>query len=199
MKKTKTVYLNNMRKIISIVSLTFLFSIISGQESREEAPPLRDRLFYGGNFSLQIGTITDIEVSPVIGLWIRPRIAVAAGPSYSFYKYDQIKTDIFGGKSYIELVVFRDLNKFIPLGINTSLYIHFEDEMLSLNSIYWKNISNPPHRFMVNTVLAGAGLSQQIGTRASINFMVLWTLTDSDPEITSRIYSSPEIRVGFIF
>jgi hypothetical protein len=44
-------------------------------------------------------------------------------------------------------------------------------------------------------VLAGPGLSQQIGRRASLNFMVLWPLNDSGYDI----YSKPEIRVSFSF
>ena len=201
MINTETVYINNMRKILTFVILTFLSSIISGQESRREVPPLKDRLFYGGNFSLQLGTVTDIEVSPVIGLWVLPKLAVAIGPSYSYYRYKDpydksiTKTDIFGGRSYVQFVVLRDLDKFIPLGIHTSFFLHLEDEMLSLDTYFWKNITLPPKRFLINTVLSGVGISQQIGTRSSLNFMVLWTLNDSGYEI----YSNPEIRIGFVF
>jgi hypothetical protein len=184
-----------MRKILTFVILTFLFSIISGQESRQEVPPLKERLFYGGNFSLQLGTITSIEVSPVIGLWVLPRLAIALGPSYSFYKYYDVKTDIYGGRSYVQFVALRDLDKFIPLGIHTSFFLHLEDEMLSLESDSWTNAPANTKRFLINTVLSGVGISQQIGTRSAINFMVLWTLNDSGYEI----YSNPEIRIGFVF
>lgn len=195
MKNTKPVYILYMRKILFFVILTFLFSIISGQESRQEVPPLKERLFYGGNFSLQLGTITSIEVSPIIGLWVLPRLAIAVGPSYSFYKYYDVKTDFYGGRSYVQFVVFRDLDKFIPLGIHTSFFLHLEDEMLSLESDSWSNAPVNTKRFLVNTVLSGVGISQQIGTRSSVNFMVLWALNDSGYEI----YSNPEIRIGFVF
>jgi hypothetical protein len=195
MNNTKPVYVRYMRRISVFVILTFLFSTIYGQESRQEVPPLKDRLFYGGNFSLQLGTITSIEVSPIIGLWVLPRLAIAVGPSYSYYKYYDVKTDIFGGRSYVQYLVFRDLDKFIPLGIHTSFFLHIEDEMLSLESDSWANTPVNTKRFLVNTVLSGVGISQQIGTRSSINFMVLWTLNDSG----YNIYSNPEIRIGFIF
>ena len=195
MKNTKTVYTHNMRKILTFVTLIFLFSMLSGQESNQEAPALKDRLFYGGNCSLQFGTITNIEISPIIGLWILPKLAVAVGPSYHYYKDNYTKTDIYGGRSYLQFVVFQDLDKFIPLGIHTSFYLHLEDEMLSLDSRYWDNPSATTKRFMVNTVLAGVGISQQIGARSSVNLMVLWTLNDSG----YQIYSNPEIRIGFVF
>jgi hypothetical protein len=199
MKNFILVYVSILKKLLIICQLTFMFSNISGQVSTKEVPPLKDRLFYGGNFSLQLGTVTNIEVSPVIGIWVQPRIAVALGPDYNFYKDPYQKTSIYGGRAYVQFVVFRELNKFIPLGNGTGLFLHLEDEVLSLDSFSWKNIATSPKRFSINTVLAGAGLSQQIGRRAAVNFMVLWAIGESDPDMTSKIYSNPEIRIGFVF
>jgi hypothetical protein len=194
-KNNETVYVPGFRKILAFILLTFIFSIISAQESREEVPPIKERLFFGGSFSLQLGTITNIEVSPVVGLWVLPRLAVAAGPSYNYFKFGNVKTDIFGGRGYVQFVILRDLEKFIPLGTGTSIFLHLEDELLSLESVPWGNISVTTRRFIVNTVLSGPGVSQQMGRRASVNFMVLWALNDSGYEI----YSTPEIRIGFVF
>lgn len=186
---------NIFRLIFTFLILLFSFSVISGQRSREEPPPFRERLFFGGNFGLQFGTITDIQVSPVIGLWLLPRLAVAVGPDYRFYKYHSEKTNIYGVKGYMEFVVIRDISKVIPMGSNTGIFLHLEDELLSLESSFWKYPPVYTDRFYVNSVLAGAGISQQIGRRASMNFMVLWALNDPGYEI----YSNPEIRVSFTF
>lgn len=200
--------IHNWRKVLLINLLVILsFSIIYGQENREgqlpyelntreDTPPIRERLFYGGSFGLIFGTITDIQVSPVIGLWVLPRIAVAVGPTYRYYKYQIDKTSMYGGRSYLQLVVIKDLNSLLPVGVHTGIFFHIEDELLSLKTSFWKN--PPPYksdRFYVNTVLAGAGISQQIGRRASLNFMVLWPLNDSGYEI----YSKPEIKISFTF
>jgi hypothetical protein len=194
-RNIKTVYVSIIQKLLTFVMFLFLFSTSSGQRSRDEIPPLKERLFYGGNFSLQIGTITNIDISPIIGLWVLPKLAVAIGPTYIFYKDNISKTDIFGGRSYIQYVLLRDIDKFIPLGIHTSVFLHLEDEMLSLDSEFWGKNSVTTSRFLMNRVLSGAGLSQQVGERLSFNFMVLWALTDSG----SEIYSNPEIRIGFVF
>ncbi len=80
------------------------------------------------------------------------------------------------------------------MGSNTGIFLHIEDEILSLESSFWKDpLANG--RFYLNTILAGAGISQQIGRRASLNFIVLWALNDSQ----YSVYSNPEIRVSFIF
>jgi hypothetical protein len=198
MFKTQTAStLNQKSRIIVLIFLhcVLIGPVLNGQRQREEPPPLKERLFAGGNFGLQFGTITDIQVSPVVGIWLLPRIAVAVGPDFRFYKDRYDKTVIYGGKAYAELVIIQNLNSIIPIGGNTGIFFHIEDELLSLETEFWKNPPYLADRFYVNTVLAGGGISQQIGRRSSMNFMVLWALNESIYDV----YGKPEIRVSFIF
>ncbi|MDX9725566.1 MAG: hypothetical protein RBT38_04190 [Bacteroidales bacterium] len=161
----------------------------------EEKPTLRERLFFGGNFGLQFGTLTDIQFSPVIGMWVLPRLALAAGPNFRYFKDPFDKTIIWGGKVYSEFIVVQDFNNIIPIGLHAGLFLHLEDEVLSLESSFFKTSPYESERFVQNTILAGGGMSQQIGRRSSINLTFLWALTDSD----YGIYGNPEIRVSFNF
>jgi len=181
--------------ILIILILITSYSICYSQKNRDEPPPLKERLFFGGNFGLQLGTFTDIQLSPIVGLWVLPRLAVALGPDYRFYKYPMGKTNIYGGKGYMQFVIFRDISSFIPIGSNMGIFFHMEDELLSLESSFWKLPPITSGRFLINTVLAGGGISQQIGRRSSLNIMVLWALNDSGYEV----YGTPEIRVSFNF
>jgi hypothetical protein len=185
----------SLRTIFTVLIIFSFFSEISAQTIKDEAPPLRERLFYGGNFGLQFGTITDIQVSPVIGLWVLPRLAVAVGPDYMFYKYLGEHTNIYGGKAYLQFVVVKDISSFLPFGANTGIFLHLENELLSLESSFWKDPPYSSRRFYLNTVLAGGGISQQIGKRSSMNIAVLWALNDSP----YAIYGNPEIRISFGF
>ncbi len=187
------------RKYRQSVAFIFIFILLSSslafaQKKTREVPPLRERFFFGGSFGLQLGTDTDIELSPVAGFWILPRLAVAAGPNYRFYKSPQGRTDIYGGRAYTQFIVIRDLNSVIPLGLNFGFFLHAEDEMLSLESAFWKT-PGTSGRFLINTYLVGVGMSQPMGRRSSMNLMVLWALNDS----VYNIYGTPEIRVSFIF
>ena len=195
--KIKDTILRSYIRIIVFVHLLIFssFSIVSAQKVREEIPPLRERIFFGGNFGLQFGTITDIQISPVIGLWVLPRLAVAVGPDYRFYKDRYDRTNIYGGKGYMQFVVIKDINSFLPIGANTGILLHVEDEVLSLESSFWKNPPVFSKRFYINTVLAGGGISQQIGRRSSLNIMILWALNDSG----YAVYSNPEITFSFNF
>lgn len=182
---------------IAILTICFLFaalSIISGQNRREEKPPLRERLFFGGSLGLQFGSITQIQVTPIVGLWVLPRVAIALGPNYQYYKDPYFHTTLYGGNGYLEFVPLRDLNNVIPIGIHTGILLHLEDELLSLESAVW-NPQNPDNRFIVNTVLGGLGISQQLGVRSSMNLLFLWALNDSG----YGLYNNPVIRLSFSF
>jgi hypothetical protein len=189
-----TIYFRKL-KIALMILLLMAFQAVSAQPERSGPPPLKDRLFYGGSFGLQFGTITNIEASPVIGIWVLPRLAMAVGPDYKYYKDPDGRTDIYGGRGYTEFVIIKDINSIVPIGLNMGIFAHFEDEFLSLDAEFWNITVATSGRYNVNTLLAGAGVSQPVGRRSSINMMVLWALNESQYDI----YSSPEFRVSFIF
>jgi hypothetical protein len=182
-----------------ITVLTFFFllatlSIISGQKVKEQTPPLRERMFFGGSLGLQFGTYTNIHVTPIVGLWVRPRIAIAAGPNFTYYKDPYYETTMYGGNAYVQYVPVKDINNAFPIGLHMGIFIHLEDELLSLESAVW-DPQNPSDRFTVNTLLGGFGISQQLGSRSALNLMFLWTLTNSG----YALYNNPEIRISFNF
>ena len=159
--------------------------------TREKAPAISERIFFGGNFGLQFGTVTNIQVAPIVGFWLRPRIAVAVGPEYQFYKDPYYKTNIYGGKAYVEYVVIKNISSVLPIGGNTGIFLHLEDEILNMEAYQ----INSYERVNVNTVLGGVGISQQIGRRSAVNLMFLWVLDDSG----YNLYNNPEIRISFAF
>jgi hypothetical protein len=183
------------RIYILLVVLFSVFYSASSQNIRQEPPTLRERMFFGGSFGLQFGTLTNIQVSPIVGLWVLPRLAVAAGPDFTYYKFYDDKTTMYGGKFYTQFVLLQDLNNIIPVGLHAGIFLHLEDDLLNLESAYWKVAPYPSDRFTVNTILAGGGVSQQLGQRSSMNIMVLWALQDPG----FAIYSNPEIRLSFSF
>jgi len=184
-----------MKRVIIVAIAIFLVTRVSGQETAEDRPPVSERLFFGGSFGLQFGTITNIEISPVAGLWVLPRLAVAAGPSFQYYKDPNNATTIYGGKAYLQLMLIQDLNNVIPVGMNTGIFVQGEYEGLSLERSFWSLIPSDSRRIYMGTFLAGAGISQPIGRRATMNFTLLWALTDTE----YSLYDSPEIRVTFNF
>jgi hypothetical protein len=180
-------------KIILMLFLVLSFASARGlaQMTREKAPAISERIFFGGNFGLQFGTVTNIQIAPIVGFWLRPRIAVAVGPEYQYYKDPYYKTNIYGGKAYVEYVVIKNISSVLPIGGNTGIFLHLEDEILNMEAYQ----INSYERVNVNTVLGGVGISQQIGRRSAVNLMFLWVLDDSG----YNLYNNPEIRISFAF
>jgi hypothetical protein len=179
---------------IYLLSLLLLSVDLAGQSRRDEPPPLRERIFFSGNMGLQFGTFTNIQFAPAVGIWLLPRLSVAAGGTYQFYKDPFGRTDLWGPRVYSEFLFIRDLNNLIPVGVGGSICTHIEYDGLSLRRDFWQGYSETG-RFYVNSFLAGLGFNQPVGPRSFMTFTVLWELTDSGYEL----YGKPEIRVGFRF
>ncbi len=137
----------------------------------------RDRLFGGGAFGLQIGTITSIEVSPQVGYRLTSRLAGGMGIKYEFLKDSRepfpYKTHIYGGSVFSSLVLWKDM-----LSEGTSLMAHIEDEVLSLDKKYFYDGSSG--RFALNSFLVGGGIRQRIGRRSYYNILILWNLNQTN-------------------
>jgi len=158
-------------------------------------PPLTQRLTYGGSFGLQFGTITNIEVSPLIGVWLLPRLVVVAGPSWQYYKDPFDRTSLYGGRAFGRFMFVQDLNEILPLGLSLGFYVHAEYEALSLDADFWNPGLPQNTRIWEHNSLAGLGISQRLGMRSSFNISFLWSVTESE----YQLYTNPEIRIDFLF
>ncbi len=189
-----------MKKIPALILFFIIAASAAGQipatdNKAEEKPPVSQRLFFGGSFGLQFGTVTNIEVAPLAGIWLLPRLAVGAGPSFQYYKDPYGRTSIFGGRAMVQITLVQDLNNIIPLGMNTGIFVNGEYEALSLQRAFFTSSPEAEGRFFHGTFLAGAGISQPTGKRSSMNIVFLWSVTGND----YGIYDTPEIRVEFFF
>ncbi len=185
-----------MTRFLSIsVGLMMLAALnLSGQSERGATPPLRERMFFGGNIGMQFGTITNIHVSPTIGVWLTPRLSVAGGPTYEYYKDPYGSTDLWGPRAYSQFLIIKDINNIVPLGMGLGIGTHIEYEGLSLE----KSAFIDPYetgRMYVSSFLAGFTVNQSMGSRSFMSITVLWALSENQ----YQVYSNPEIRIGFMF
>jgi hypothetical protein len=182
--------------IITLIIVLSSESIIYAQKRSNETPSLRERIFFGGDIGLGFGTQqTYIDLSPVVGFWILPRLNVAIGPKYEFYKEYYYRSNIFGGRVYSQFVVIQDLNEVIPIGLNLGIFLDVEEEIYNLKQSYDDGTpASYSASYFIHTPLIGAGISQHLGQRASINLMVLWALYDK-----YDIYPNPVLRISFSF
>jgi hypothetical protein len=168
-----------------VILLLFLMNVCNAQDStmiRKNPPEERfiDKLFTGGNLGAQFGTITFVDVSPLVGYKFTPKISAGLGATYQYYHYkDQFydfETNVYGGRIFGRYL------------FTEYLFGHAEYEYLNLEAFDFKR-----RRVDVESILAGAGYIQQMGGNATIVAMILYNFTES----AYTPYSNPIIRVGF--
>lgn len=182
--------------------MLFLLSCTGFVAAQEDDAPLslRDRLFFGGNFGLQFGSITRVELSPLVGYRITPRFSSGIGITYIYHKeetfFSDFETNIYGGRVFSRYELIRDFNKFIPLGFNGGLFAQAEYEPLNIESRIFHPFGHEADRYWYHGVFAGGGLNLPLGGRASVNFMVLYDLNHSSLSPYTEPYV---IRFGINF
>ncbi len=149
---------------------------------QKEKSNLRNRFIIGGGLGLQFGTITLIDVSPVIGYRITERFVAGIGGTYQYYKenfndptYPDYSANIYGGSIYARYYVWRDL------------FGHAEYQYLTYTP--W----NKDVRVDVNSYLLGAGYRAWLGNNFAATIVVLFDLNEG----MYSLYQNPIMRIGF--
>jgi len=147
--------------------------------------PLKERLFYGGGLGLQVGSITLIDVSPMIGYKLSNRIGIGVSPTYKYYHWQDyfgkdldLKTNVFGGSVFARCYVYQ------------GLFAQSEYEYLRYK--YDNPASSGKFTNDIWSLFIGGGYSQPLGGRASMYIMALWNLHDTQ----DSPYNNPLIRIG---
>lgn len=153
--------------------------------------PLRDRFFFGGNLGLQFGSATYIDISPLVGYKITPKLHAGVGVTYIYYKVKDTyynyayETSIYGGRVFGRYYILDNL------------FAHTEVEVLNMEvpeaNIVSGTNSYDYVRTNITSVMVGGGYAQPIGSNAAITLMVLWNLTEQQ----YSPYTNPIFRVGF--
>jgi hypothetical protein len=137
-----------------------------------------DRLFTGGDLGVQFGSITAVNVSPILGYWItKDKFAAGVGATYQYFNYKSYNftTSIYGG------------NLFSRYYFGESFFAHGEYELLNVEAF-----DGFHERVFVPGLLAGGGYRQDLGERASFVFMLLYNFSES----YYTPYRNPVIRAG---
>lgn len=184
--------------------LGFLFIFTCGfHSSAQEMQPDRplkfsDRIFYGGNFGLQFGDITLVDVSPMVGYRLTDKIAAGVSFSYKYYHY---KNFFYNPYSYS----FADMTSniygasiFGRYYFVENLFAQAEYEYLIYSfDNYRLNSTGGSFDKTTETVdvpgfFLGGGYRQPIGGKVYFSIMILYNVMESQ----YSPYSNPIIRAG---
>lgn len=190
-----------MNRRISFIALLLISIRFISDAQDERKFSFCEDMILGGNLGLQFGTYTNLEISPVIGYYITPRWAAGIGGKYKYYRFpiskSYFETNIYGGKVFTNYLLIKDINDFIPLGINAGITANTEYEILSLEKRYFSINSQTDTigRFLRHNVFLGGGFRFPIGDCSSFDIEILWHLN----ETIIPLYPSPIVRFSFLF
>jgi hypothetical protein len=172
-------------KLKIFLFLVLLSTVGMAQDSSmiRKHPPktnIWDKVYFGGNFGMQFGTSTFIDISPLVGYRITDKFSLGVGVTYQYYHYRDLnfnlETNVYGGRVFGRYL-FTDY-----------LFGHLEYEYLNLEAFDFF----PPRRVDVESILGGGGYMQRVGRNAAIVAMILYNFTES----AYTPYQNPIIRIG---
>lgn len=178
---------------LNFIVILILFSFKTMAQRRVEnnekfeSSSIERPFFTGGSFGLQFGTITAIDVSPILGYRFTENIVAGVGATYQYYRNGRyipaIQTDIYGGRVFAR---FYFLEK---------LFIHGEAELINFERIAFipGTGSSQSERIWENNLFLGVGYRQLMGEFTSMHISILYNFNQGP----YSPFSNPQIRIGF--
>lgn len=140
---------------------------VTNAPKEEARTPFKDRLWFGGGVGLNFGTVTAIQLDPLLGVHLdeKRKLSVGLGLSYWYYR-DNRYTPAYTRDAYGYRVFSR-------YRVIEQAYLHAE--FLHLNTEPNISFEDRSKRMWVPHLLVGAGYVQPLGeSRSSIYLQVLW-------------------------
>ncbi len=190
-----------MKNLILLTFILFFsatgWSQYTSEESGKRENPMKelsfyDRLYTGGNMGFNVANSwVFLELSPYVGYRVTEDFSVGVGAKYLYYGSKQwgIRYTIYGG------------GVFSRYAFTENLFAHAEFERLSVPTFN----STINERVNANMLFAGAGYSNMLGARSSVQILLLYDFIQDpySPYIGSYIFGpqGPPIiyRLGFSF
>lgn len=139
---------------------------VAQQVPKKERTPFKDRIWFGGGIGLNFGTVTAIQLDPLVGYHLDEarKVSVGLGPSYWYFRDGRfspaIEQNAYGYRLFSRYRV-------IP-----QAYLHAE--FLHLNAERFLRFEQEAQRIWVPHLLVGAGYVQPLGSGSSIYFQLLF-------------------------
>jgi len=178
-----------------LFTCNYLHAQLNNNQPKES---FTDRLVHGGGLGLQFGTLTLIDVSPLIGYRVSEKFETGIGLTYKYYRYRDyfvdyntgiaydLKSNIWGGSIYARYHIIE----------NIFLHTEFEHLRYNYDDYYYTSGAITKDRLAadINSLFVGGGYRQRIAGNSYFYIMALWNLN----ETVLSPYSNPVIRMGVI-
>lgn len=153
--------------------------------------PLRDRLEFGGNFGLQFGTSTIIQLQPRVGYKFTEDFVAGLGATYIYFNYlitqgSRYESSIYGGTLYSRYNLFEPF--FLAAEVEA-----LNADVLTINPITYEY--SVDRQWIPALYLGGGGAFGDAGGAQAFVFVLYNVLYEPG----RSIFGNPVIRFGFGF
>ena len=133
-----------VRICIIVIIAAFLSTPMHGiyaQEFQQNDEVPQNRIIVGGGLGLQFGSVTLIDISPMIGYKVTKRFVPGIGITYQYYKDTRFgynyETSIYGGSVFARYYIWQDLFAHAEYQVLSyeKLNVHFEKERISVPGV----------------------------------------------------------------
>jgi len=170
---------------------------VKSSYNENEREEMGNRWLPGGNFWLQFGNPTFIDISPTLGYWLTPSLIGGVGVGYLYSRFQlnnrfgqtlDLQNQIYSGRVFLQYII--DTKQL--LGESNRLFLYSEYEVLRSN--YYDRTNEVQRVAYVQRPQIGGGIQQRLG-RVFVNLMVLYNLNYLE-DVTP--YPTPvTVRIGF--
>jgi len=187
-----------MKKVYTVIILFVLSLTAYAQiemDPADEKPAFKDRIYYGGGFSVTFGSITSVYVSPAVGYMITKGLSGGVGITYQYYQ-DNRYTPTYESNSYGYRFFLRQNLYFIP---KLPLFAYGEFENLNFEAAQYDPTTQEYYlaRDWYPRTMLGLGLFAPFGRRGGFFFAVMYDVMYSG---SNSAYGSPWVyRFGVSF
>ncbi|MCK5468288.1 MAG: hypothetical protein KAI99_07265 [Cyclobacteriaceae bacterium] len=180
-------------RLYFIISATFIFSGTFAQDSQR--PGFLDKVFVGGGFGAGFGNYTYINISPIIGYRVTPKLSAGLRLMYQYttfdyYDFQEQRTKNYQGNDF-------GVGGFARFMVYGPVYLQAEYEHLNYDGLYTDGTSS---RDSFDSFMAGGGIAQPVGGKAFLFITAMYNFSYENFNNTNAYrspYNSPwVIRIG---
>lgn len=184
-----------MKRFITLTALIFAVTLCASTTLRAQFIPKEkiqkqnpmQKTYLESSFGLQIGNITNIEISPGVGYEVAKNLYTGVGFTYVYYQNNYYvpayKSHIWGGSVYARYKIFN------------VVLLQAEYQLLNYNGI--DDFTNEEIRKTIPGYLMGIGYRQKMGEKMYGDFFILYNFND----VPDYPYNNPILRItigGFL-
>ena len=162
------------------------------KEKASKKRPMQNRVYFGGTFGLQFGSVTSILVEPLVGFRMTEKLSTGIGIGVRYGKDNRYVTPVeytnYIGRYFVRYLI-------IP-----KLYAHAEYMFESYDKVFYFEGQDPNRnqRTVVPFLFVGGGYRSQAG-RGSFIIQVLFNVLQEN-SYSRQVYPGglPYISIGYI-